>query len=116
MLASQFKSKISLEDETPPKVITNRVIKTQNIDVFLRCDEMTIEELQEVERQEALTKKNPLRAVVNVSDQLNTAKASSIKESLSKQLNIKDYDNDEEDDPEWGNVDIEEVKSSKVLP
>ncbi|TNV85373.1 hypothetical protein FGO68_gene4642 [Halteria grandinella] len=68
-------------------VNTNRIVKTTNIDVFLNCDDMTAEELSAIEREELSDAKH-LRSVGQ---------------------------EEEEEDPEWADVNLEEVKKQETL-
>lgn len=66
----------------------NRIVKTTNIEVFLQCDYMTAEELQEYEDKE---KRGLLKA-----DSKNTAE-------------------EDEEDPEWADEIVEPPKFSTSL-
>lgn len=70
-------------------VNTNRIVKTSNIDVFLNCDDMTIEELTAIEKEESL--------------------------GLKAHKGVSAGHEEEEDDPEWADVNLEEVKSQETF-
>lgn len=71
--------------QVPTKLVAPRVIKTSNVDLFLQCDDMTLEELliaTELEDQKDLRSKNV-------------------------KLNSEDG---REQEPDWAEVNVEEVK------
>ena len=78
--------KYSAIEEGRSKLIAPRVIKTSNIDLFLQCDDMTLEELLIATENE------------DQKDFRNT-------KSLPK--TAEEYRNEE---PEWGSTPIEEIK------
>ena len=68
---------MSLGEPEKPKALAGRIVKTTDIDIFLRCDDMSLEELQ-----------------------------------TTYQPAVDEIKCEEEDDPEWAEVDVEEIKPS----
>lgn len=69
------------------KIVAPRVIKTSNVDLFLQCDDMTLEELL---------------IATELEDQ---------KDLRSKKLKLNSEDGREQE-PDWADVKVEEVKRS----